>query len=57
MVAAKALFWSGRAYFTSPSIGAPMATQWTRSWCVRPVSGRSSSQASFCPADQACGSR
>ncbi len=39
MVAANALFWSGRAYFTSPSIGAPMATQWTRNWCVRPVSG------------------
>src|SRR5712691_9077198 len=28
----------------SPTIGQPIAAQWTLSWCVRPVSGSSASQ-------------
>src|SRR6266481_6886838 len=31
----------------SPTIGHPIAAQWTRSWCVRPVTGVSASQVRF----------
>ncbi len=37
-------------YFPSPNIGVPSATQWARSWWVRPVIGMSASQESLSPA-------
>ncbi len=36
-------------YIASPRIGKPSVAQCTRSWCVRPVSGRNSSQAKPAP--------
>src|SRR6185312_2318208 len=37
-------------YLPSPRIGVPISAQWTRSWCVRPVTGSSASQAKRSPA-------
>ena len=41
---------SGPPYFASPTIGWPIAAICARSWCVRPVSGCSSTQAARLPA-------
>ena len=41
---------SGPPYLASPTIGWPIAAMCARSWCVRPVSGCSSTQAARLPA-------
>ena len=42
-------FWMLK-YLGSPTIGWPIWVVCARSWCVRPVTGLSDSQASFCAA-------
>ena len=42
--------WPRPPYFPSPAIGQPIAAICARSWCVRPVTGRSATAASRAPA-------